>query len=180
MRQNTYILDTNVYGELLIEKKGVEIISRIDGDKTLRIYGIDIIEQELQDVPSDKKIKGAAFRELVLSVYRSLIDEEFLLSPLANYLSSEYYRKYAKLRKSGRYYFLAKAKEMQYNEADLRVDFGIIAVASLKVVDVVVTADKRTMLSRLATETYSAVNRVNGLKTPNLVDYFEFRRRYIK
>ena len=178
--QKTYILDTNVYGELLIESESSEIIRRIEKDKSLNIYGVDVIEHELYDVPSDKKIKGRIFKETVLSTYRSLIDEELILSPIAKYLASDYFKKYSELRKSGRYYKIIDGKELKYNERDLKIDFEIIAVASLKGVDIVVSADKRTMLSKLASETYDAVNKINGLKTPKLVDYFEFRKRYIK
>lgn len=94
MIQKTYILDTNVYGELLIEKESLEVIRKIERDKS--------------------------------------------------------------------------------------IDFDIIAVASLKSVDVVVSADKRTMLSQLSTETYDIINKINYLRTPKLVDYFEFRERYKK
>ncbi len=180
MIQHTYILDTNVYGELLIEKDSSKIIKKIERDKTLYIYGIDIIEHELCDVPTDKKIKGDIFRNIALSAYRSLIDNELALSPVAKYLASRYHKKYVELRKSGKYYKIVKEKELKYNERDLKIDFEIIAVASLKGVDVVVSADKRTMLSKLATETYNIVNKLNGLRTPKLVDYFEFRKRYIK
>ena len=180
MIQKTYILDTNVYGELLVEKKSFEAIRKIQRDKSLYIYGLDVIEHELHDVPSDKKIKGKVFRELVLSTYNSLIDEELILPPLAKYLALKYYEKYLELRKSGKYYKIVKAKEFKYNKSDLKIDFEIIAVASLKNVDIIVSADKRTMLSKLANETYDIINRLNDLKTPNLVDYFEFRKRYIK
>lgn len=180
MIQKTYILDTNVYGEILIEKESIKIINRIEKDRSLLIYGIDVIEQELYDVPTDKKIKGKIFRELVLLTYKSLIDEEITLPPLADYLASQYYKKYLELRKSGRYYKLTKVKEFKYNEDDLKIDFQIISVASLKGVDIVVSADKRTLLSNMASETYNIVNRINGLRTPKLVDYFEFRKRYLK
>ena len=178
MIQKIYILDTNVYVELLIEKGSLDIIRRIERDKSLLIYGVDVIEHELHDVPSDKKIKGKMFRDVLLATYNSLIDDEIPLSPLANYLASKYFGKYTELRKSGKYYKVVKDKELKYSERDLKIDFEVIAVASLKGVDIVVSADKRTMFSKLATETYSIVNKLNGLKTPNLVDYFEFRKRY--
>jgi len=179
MIQKTYILDTNVYGEILIEKDSSKIIKKIERDKSLCIYGIDLIEHELHDVPTDKKIKGKIFRDIVLSTYKSLIDAELMFSPIAKYLASQYYKKYVELRKSGKYYKIVEDKELKYDEGDLKVDFEIIAVASLKRVDVVVSADKRTMLSKIATETYSIVNKLNGLRTPELVDYFKFRKRYI-
>lgn len=180
MIQRTLILDTNVYGELLVEHDGFELIRRIKADNALYIYGVDKIEHELHDVPSDKKIKGKIFREMVLSAYRSLVDEELVFTPLVNYLTSKYYEKYRELRKSGKYYALIKPKGLKYDESDLKIDFGIIAVASLKGVDIVVSADKRTMMSGLATATYDVVNKVNGLRTPALVDYFVFRKRYLK
>lgn len=180
MIQKTFILDTNVYGELLIEEKGLGIIKKIENDKSLFIYGVDIIEKELHDVPSDKKIKGKIFKDIVLMTYRSLIDAELHISPLMDYLAGQYYKKYAELRGSGKYYKLISAKDLKYGEDSLKVDFQIIAIASIKGVDVVVSADIRTMLSKLSAETYSLVNKINGLRTPKLVDYFEFRGRYAK
>lgn len=38
MIQKIYILDTNVYVELLIEKGSLDIIRRIERDKSLLIY----------------------------------------------------------------------------------------------------------------------------------------------
>ena len=180
MVQKTYILDTNVYGELIVEKEMSEIISKIKKDDSLYIYGVDIIEQELHDVPSDKKIKGDFFRDAVLNLYKSLIKEEIILSPISKYLTSEYIKKYSELKKSGKYFKIINNKELKRKEEDLKVDFEIIAIASLKGVDIVVSADERTMLSGLSTETYDIVNKINGLVTPNLIDYFEFRKRYIK
>ena len=179
MPNKTCILDTNVYGEILVERESVRIVERMKNDKSLFVYGLDVIEQELSDVPSDKKIKGDIFRELALLTYKSLTDEELVLSPLAKYLASEYFKKYAALRKSGKFYRLTKSKEFKYAEADLKVDFEIIATASLQEVEVVVSADKRTMLSAIARETYALVNKVNRLTTPKLEDYFVFRKRYL-
>src|SRR3989344_314756 len=164
MKQRTYILDTNVYGELLIEKDSEKIIKNIDKDESLYIYGIDIIKKELQDVPSDKKIKGYIFKEFVTSTYNSLIDEELNISPITSYIASQYYRKYKELRKSGKYYKIVKNKELKYTEEDLKNDFQIIAIASLKGIDIVISADQRTMLSSIAKTTYDIVNKINDLR----------------
>jgi len=178
MKQETYILDTNVYGEILIEKNSEKVIDNIEKDKSLYIFGVDIIKEELHDVPSDKKIKGKIFRETILSAYNSLIDEELISPPIARYLASQYYKNYSKLMKSGKYIF--KKKELKYSEEDLKNDFQIIAIAALKGIDIIVSADKRTMLSDIAKKTYDVVNKINNLRTPRLIDYFEFRKRYIK
>ena len=176
----TVIMDTNVYGELLIEEKSEEIISRIDKDDSLYIYGVDIISKELQDVPSDKKIKGQVFKEVVTSTYKSLIDEELKTSPVARYIASQYYKKYNELRKSRKHQKSVREKELKYTEEDLKNDFLIIAIASLKNVDIIISADQRTMLSSIAKATYEIVNKGDDLRTPNFIDYFEFKKRYAR
>ena len=122
-KNKTYILDTNVYGELLI-------------DKNLKLF------------------------------------------PLSEHLASEYYKKFNELRKSGRYYKSLKSKIKKYTKEDLKVDFQIIAIASIKNLDIVVSTDKRTMLSEIAEETYNKINKINSLRTPKLVKYSEFIVRY--
>ena len=131
MMQKTYILDTNVYGELLIESNSPQIIEKIREDKATYVYGIDIIENELKDSPIEIKYKGKILREAVLSIYKNLIDEELKLFPIAEYMASKYFKKFAELRKSGKYYGLADSKTKKYSENDLRIDFQIIAMASL-------------------------------------------------
>lgn len=180
MIQNTYILDTNVYGELLIETNSAEIIKDLKEDKTTYVYGIDIIKGELEEAPVGIKFKGSLLRESVLTIYNTLVDEELRLFPVAEYLASKYFKKFDELRKSGKYYRLIDSKTKGYSEDDLRVDFQIIAVASLRGVDIVVSTDKRTILSKLSEDTYNKVNKLNGLKSPELVKYSDFRKRYIK
>ena len=75
---------------------------------------------------------------------------------------------------------LIDSKTKKYSEDDLEADFQIIVVASLKGVDVVVSTDKRTILSKLAEDTYTIINKANGLSTPKLVKYSDFKSRYIK
>ena len=179
MIQKTLILDTNVYGELLIESKSQEIIKKIEDDNKIYLYGIDIIEKELEESPIDVKYKGKILQEAILSIYNVLIDEELKLFPVAVYLAAEYYKKFDQLRKSGKYYNLISSKVKKYTEQDLKVDFQIIAVASIKGVDIVVSTDKRTILSGISEDTYDIVNKENGLKTPNLVKYSDFKKRYI-
>ena len=180
MIQKTYILDTNVYGELLIEYNSQQIIEKIREDKTTYVYGIDVIENELKGSPIEIKYKGKILRETVLSIYKTLIDEELKLFPIAEYIASKYYERFDKLRKSGKYYGLVDSKTRKYSEDDLKVDFQIIAMASLKGVDIVVSTDKRTILSKLAEDTYNIVNNANELRTPKLVKYSDFKLRYVK
>ena len=78
------------------------------------------------------------------------------------YISLEKIIELAKNKFKGEFVVTQFLEQLRYFD-DLKIDFEIIAVASLKGVDVVVSADKRTMLSRLAAETYSIINKINGL-----------------
>ena len=153
-RVKTYILDTNVYGELLIEKYGKEIIKKIIEDSRIYIYGLDIIENELENTPIELRYRNEILKKVVINIYESIIKEELKLVPIAKHLASEYYKKFDDLRKSGRYYNVLDQKIKKYTEEDLIVDFQIIAMASLKNIDIVVSADKRTILSRIQKEVF--------------------------
>ena len=178
MKKKTYILDTNVYGEILIEKNSEEIIGKVNMDKSLFICGLNIIERELENTPIEIKYQDKLLKEAILSTYKLLIDESIKLFPLAEHLSKEYFKKFNELRKSGKYYKSLEPKIKKYTEEDLKIDFEIIAIASLKNIDIVVSTDKRTMLSEIAKETYNNVNKINNLRTPNLIKYSEFIGRY--
>ena len=173
----TIILDTNVYGELLLEKESKEIIKKIIQDKQIHICGIEIIEKELKETPREINYQDQVLKEAVLSIYESLIQENLKLSPLAEHLAKGYYKEFDRLRNSGRHKLLSK-KIKKYTEENLKIDFQIIAIASIKNIDIVVSTDKRTMLSEIAEETYCKVNEINGLQTPKLVKYSEFIGRY--
>jgi len=176
----TIILDTNVYGELLVEKKSEELIEKINQDKSICIYGIDIIEKELKDTPEEIKYQNKILKDAVLSIYKTLVNKELRLFPVAQYLATEYYKRFDELRNSSRYSKTIAPKIKKYKEEDLKVDFQIIAVASIKNIDIVVSTDKRTILSEIAEDTYKKVNNENNLRTPILVKYSDFRKRYSK
>src|SRR3989344_3580330 len=120
MIQKTYIFDTNVYGEILIEANSQEIIKNIENDRGIYLYGVDIIEKELERSLIDVKYKGKILQEAVLSIYNILVDEELKLFPVAVYLAAEYYKKFDQLRKSGKYYNLISPKVKKYTEGDLK------------------------------------------------------------
>src|SRR3989344_2349480 len=174
MQNKTYILDTNVYGELLIERNSEEIIKKLEGDSSLYIYGIDIIKKELGKIPAEVKYQNKLFKEAVLSLYKSLVEESLKLFPLSKHLAFEYYKEFDKLRNSGKYYKSLSPKIKKYTKEDLNIDFQIIAVASIKNINVVVSTDKRTILSEIAENTYNKVNKMNQLRTPELIKYSEF------
>jgi len=173
MIQKTYIFDTNVYGELLIEPNREELVERIETTKTFFIYGIDVIEKELSQTPNHVTYRGEVTREVFLTIFKLLSDKIINIPPIAKYLAESYFNKYKELSKKHK---ISK----KYNEKNLMVDFQIIAVASLNSVDIVVSSDKRTMLSDLSTKVYSQINRLNSLRTPELLEYKKFKEVYLK
>ncbi len=176
MIQNTYILDTNVYGEILVEENREELVQKIETTKAFLIYGIDAIEKELSETPNHVKYRGEATRKLLLTLYKSIIDETINVTPLAKHLAGKYFKKYKELAKSGKYELI----KQKYNEKSLKTDFQIIAIASISSVDIVVSSDKRTMLSQLAKDVYAHINKMNNLKTPELLEYKKFKEVYLK
>lgn len=173
MIQKTYILDTNVYGELLIEANREELVQKIETNKTFFIYGVDVIEKELSETPIHIRYRGETTKEVLLTLFKSLVDEIINVSPIAKYLAEDYFKKYKELAKKDKV-------SKKYDEENLRIDFLIIAVASLNSVDIVVSSDKRTMLSDLAKKVYSQINRINDLRTPELIEYKRFKEEYLK
>ena len=174
--QKTYILDTNIYGELLIEPNSDELIQKIKTIKHFFIYGVDVIEKELSETPSHVKYGGKMTREVLFTLFDSLVDEIIKVSPIAKYLAEEYHKKYRELAKSGKY----RITKEKYDKKNLKIDFQIIAIASIKSVDIIVSADKRTMFSQLAKDIYVHINKINSLRTPELLEYEKFKEVYLK
>ena len=94
MIQHTYILDTNVYGELLIEPNTDELVRKIRRNKSFFIYGVDVIELELSETPLHMKYKGKTTRKLLIELFESLSDEIITVNPLAKYLAEGYLKKH--------------------------------------------------------------------------------------
>ena len=176
MIQHTYILDTNVYGELLIEPNTDELVRKIRRNKSFFIYGVDVIELELSETPLHMKYKGKTTRKLLIELFESLSDEIITVNPLAKYLAEGYLKKYKESAKSGKY----KITKEKYDEESLKTDFEIIAIASIRGIDIVVSLDKRTLLSHLAKDVYMHINSINGLRTPKLIEYERFKEVYLK
>ena len=50
------ILDTNIYGKLIEEKRVDEVIAKIKDDESFKIYGFQPIRKELRDIPKTSKL----------------------------------------------------------------------------------------------------------------------------
>ena len=183
MPQTTYVLDSNVYGELTVDPAGAKVVMNVKEDKSLYVYGLDIIREELMAVPAGLVDGGGQIRKAVLAVYRAIVDEELILPPLAAYLASKYFEEFCRIRELSRYKKVVGTKALsklrKFTEEDLRTDFQIVATASLIGADIVVSMDARTILSPVAADAYGEVNARNRMRTPVLVKYSEFREKHL-
>ncbi len=169
----TIILDTNVYGEILIERCSEEIIEKIRTNKAIIVYGTDVIKSELNKTPEHVKYKGILTRTSLLQIYNSIIDHGLTTSPLAEYLAREYFKEYKEL-------FSTRRTKEKHNEENLKNDFKIVAIASLNSMDIIVSSDKRTLLSEVSSKIYNKVNTENNLRIPEMIEYQKFKEDYLK
>ena len=152
MKQPLRILfDTNVYG-ILAEEASPALLGKMETSENVIIYGFSLVRKELRDTPKNLVQKGRKFRNILLNYYDNLTaDHDLQLTKLVQVLAEEYLKNY-----SGG---ISKNK--------LRGDFTIVACASFNHLDILVSEDNHSMLSKKAIDAYNKVNAENGLRTPS-------------
>lgn len=169
--------DSSVYGELALDEHFLSEVSK-HVNVAFAVLGSEVVWEELQNAPAGKKIKegkfkGMSLREFLATAYKLIVkrSETLLKTDLVEIVAAKYYVVYAKeAAKTG----VAK------KEGKLLNDFRIIASASLRGADFLVSADVASMLNADAVKAYGAVNGVFQLKTPVLLAYGDFKRRFSK
>jgi hypothetical protein len=156
------LMDTNIYGKLAIETKSEFIVGKLLIQNKFIFYGIkDLIRKELRAIPKLTKIDGKNFRIKTLSIYDVLIrNHEFSLDSEIAGLAKQYFETYKKLGGS-------------FSKDEISNDFEIVACATLKNMDILVSDDNRTMFSSEAKCSYDIVNFILKLKTPQQINYRE-------
>ena len=156
------MLDTNIYGRLVAEKEiGILILKIKSSD--IKIYGFRIIKKELRDVPKNVKHEKRSLRIDLINLYSELVKKSYLLDNDIKGLAEKYYFTYRKL---------GGIK----NKREIINDFYIVACASIKELNLVVTEDQKTMLSEPALKAYDIVNNLTLNKTPEFINYSKFKR----
>jgi hypothetical protein len=77
---------------------------------------------------------------------------------------------------ASKYFIVYKELGGTAKEKDIENDFLIVAAASIKSLDVVVSEDNKTMKDRTAMKSYEIVNKLNGLRTPEFIGYELFKK----
>jgi len=157
------ILDTNIYGELVKETDLLKIKDRIKGKEDI-IYGVDIIRMELRDTPRGVRLSNKNLRISLLSLYDEFVGKHTIqLNEEMIKTAEKYYKGYKEF---------GGVRPMK----DIINDFYIVACASRKEMNIVVTNDNCTMLGELSVKAYKLVNEILNLRTPEFWGYSSFKR----
>ena len=160
------IFDTNIYGFLLKEKDAEKIEKKIKDDKEFVVYGYSPIRKEIRDIPKITKLSKKA-RSLMLSLYDRITENHFLENSIKiTALARKYCDYYRNL--GGIYGW----------DTSIRIDFMIVACASFHGLDVVYSADSKTLLGKYSLKAYKHINIKENLRTPNFFKYEDLLEKF--
>lgn len=153
------IFDTNIYGRLLEEKDAKEIENKIIADKEFIVYSYQPIRKEIRDIPKITKLSKRT-RILLLELYDRITENHFLQNSIKiTDLAKKYYGHYRNL--GGIYGW----------GTSIKIDFMIVACASFYGLDVVYSADNKTLLGKFAIKAYRHINIKENFRTPDFLKY---------
>ncbi len=153
--------DTNVYGLLVADPERRELHEKIH-HSSLLLFGFSIIRKELRDTPKHIRFLDKNLRIDLLSVYDDLIKKSYSLEEEMEQLAENYFTTYRSFGGS-----IAKAK--------IFPDFLIVACATLKQMDIVVSEDVHSLLTENALKAYQLINTIKKLTSPSFIRYREFK-----
>ena len=161
------LLDANIYG-LMIKNGEAENISKEIGNKKIIVYGNDVIRKELRTVPKHVIFEKRKLRIVLLGLYDRIIKgHSYQTTYLIKNLAEDYIKTFQEL-------FGRVAKKKILN------DFLIVACASINELDILVSDDKKTMLSDYSKKVYKIVNELKNYKTPEFLTYNGFKELLIR
>lgn len=161
-------MDTNVYGLLIKEPRIEEIGQQISNDKEFIVYGFGIIRKELRDTPKTERLGRLKTRNLLLNLYDKLTKWKYLEDALKIHkLALQFYNSYREF-----------GGIKNWQESNIDVDFTIIACASLYKLDLVISDDSKTMLSKPALKAYKHICAKEAQWKPNFWAYSDLKLRY--
>ncbi len=165
------LLDTNIYGEMVMDPEIEEIRNIITKTKNIVIYGNDIIRKELRSVskkvkiPNGHAIKIATkkLRISLLGLYDEAVKKSYDTNQKVISLADHYYETYCEVGGS-------KSKSKIIN------DFRIVACATLHDLDIIVSEDDKTMSTENSIKAHKIVNSVLKKRDPGFIDYLKFKK----
>ncbi len=160
------IFDTNVYGLLLDEPDWAEIERKIQQEKDFIVYGYGSIRKEIRSIPTKTRLSKAV-RIKLLSMYDRIIGKHVLKHYLKiSHLAKKYHDYYRNL--GGTYGW----------DTSIRIDFMIVACASIYGMDIIYSNDEKTMNSKYAIKAYNRINSRENIRTPNFLTYTDLLDKF--
>lgn len=162
------IFDTNIYGKLIEEVNTPDIIAKIKNDENFKVYGFQPIRKELRDTPKTSKLGKLSRRNILLGIYDQLTGERYLQDALQIHrLALKFYNTY---RQFGGIY--------NWDKTNIDVDFTIVACATFYNLDIVISDDQKTLLSKTALKAYKHICVKEGYRLPDFWNYSHLKVRY--
>jgi hypothetical protein len=160
------IFDTNIFGHLINEPDGGEIEDKIVAETDFIVYDYKPIRKELRDIRTINPMSKRT-RNLLLTMYDRITGKHHLLDSEGVFnLAKKYHEQYRKL--GGTYGW----------HTSIKVDFMIVACASINGLDLVCSADNKTLLADKAQEAYDHINIAKNLRTPKFLKYGDLLKKF--
>lgn len=159
------LFDTSVYGRLIYELEILEKIKEKYKEKFV-IYGCSTIRKELKETPKHIIHGKKRVQIELLNIYDSFIIKEnhnLKYNELVETLARDYFKKY-------------KKNDGALSQDTIKNDLIIVATATIYQLDIIISRDKRSMLSTSAINAYKEVNKIYGLKDPEWREYEDFKK----
>jgi len=154
------ILDTNIYGRIVIDTDIDELVEIIKSKVV--VYGSDVIRKEIRRAPRWTRKYPRNLKMDLLRLYDSLANHTIQVTPEILKLADMYFLTYSNL--GGR-----------LKKESILSDLIIVACASEKGLDIIVSEDSHTMLDANFQKVYRIVNGIVGKKNPGFLNYAEFK-----
>lgn len=154
------LLDTNIYGRMVLDDELDEIKGLVA--KKVLIYGAEVIRKEIRKAPRWTTRYPKNLKMDLLRLYDSLAKQTIQITPEILTLAEKYYLTYSEL--GGR-----------LPKDSIKTDLIIVACASVKGLDIVVSQDKDTMLDKNFQRIYGLVNKLINKRNPGFLGYEEFK-----
>lgn len=165
------IFDTTIFFRMVQDKNlsPIELnqfSSKISEDEDFKVFGIDIIRREIKNTASnDRNLLKA-----LLGIYDLVKDKEYSTDPKIESLAEQYYNSYKAFGGTKPY-------------RDLKTDLLIVATATVKNMDIVVSADRETMSAEdkygeKFRKAYREINIKEGFRNPDFWDYLDLKKKF--
>ncbi len=156
-------------GRFLFEELNIEQIGdQITADKDFIIYGFPPIRKELRDTPKSERLGRFNTRNLLLNLYDKFTKGRYLHDSLEiHQLALKFYNTYRSF-----------GGIKNWQESNIDIDFTIVACASTYRLDLVISDDSRTLLSKPALKAYKHICVKDALWQPNFWKYSDLKVRY--